>query len=192
VASSRVSGQKFKKDVKQGLASGVVKPSGKFRAFVAAREGAVHDEGVQIESRKRSLRVKRSEAAVDAINEAMVEARKKNDLGTVALMRIDLKDAEKMWHFFVKEVREFLDGPRLPGGDMRDQEVKEITPHLATYETYFSPDRPRPPSPPNGPQGHFDGPFFGNHYEGQFLPWKRERHGLGTMKFSDGSKAVGT
>ena len=169
-----------------------VKPSSNFWEAVAGREKEVHDGIVVEESRKRRSRLAKSQRGVEAVNQAILDARDVNELSRVASLRIDLKEAERLWRFFAVELRAYMDGPELPAGTaMREAEVLAAAPLFAAYDLYFSPERPRPPSPPNGPQEHFSGPFYGNMYEGQYLPWKRERHGEGEMRFSDGSRARG-
>ena len=70
---------------------------------------------------------------VSDINQAIVDARKVNDLGGAAVLRITLKDAERMYKFFVAELRAWLRGPdNLPLGDARAAEADACSALLQT------------------------------------------------------------
>lgn len=163
-------------------------PSSEFWGKIDEREAKISDDAIDAEAIKRSKRMKKFQEIVRGLNEKIMEARQVNHLSLVATLKIELKSAESRWRFFEAELRDFTSSI----SSLLPSTLNEIELLYQSFSIYFSADKPPPPTPPNGPVTHFCGSFFGNHYDGDFLPWKRERHGFGSMNYSDGSRIVGT
>mmetsp|Transcript_27766 Transcript_27766/g.32877 ORF Transcript_27766/g.32877 Transcript_27766/m.32877 type:complete len:805 (+) Transcript_27766:45-2459(+) len=168
------------------------KPSQSFWDKIQERETELINEQILIACRKCIARVVKSEQLVVTLNKEIIKARDVNDLSKVASLRIEEKAAEKNWKYFVEELHKYLDGPDLPEGELRDGEIASSQPLFDRFDAFFDTNKPRPPSPPNGPIEFYSGEYSGNVYDGAFLPWKRERHGEGQMKYGDGTRIVGT
>jgi hypothetical protein len=169
-----------------------IKPSKAFWEQLEQRESELCDEQILIKTRKCIARVVKAEENVDDLNRQIIEARNVNNLSHVASLRIEVKAAEKKWKYFTSELHKFLDGDELPPGDMRDEQVIIAQELFDRHDAFFDTEKPRPPSPPNGPMEWYSGPYSGNKYDGYYLPWKRERHGEGQIRYGDGTRIAGT
>lgn len=169
-----------------------IKPSKSFMEKLEERENELENEQILIKTKKCIARVVKSENLVKDINQQILEARNINNLSHIASLRLLLKDAEKKWKYMASELHKFLNGDELPEGEMRNEQLIICQELFDSYEAFFDTEKPRPPSPPNGPIEYYNGMFGGNKYEGLYLPWKRERHGEGVMKYGDGTRIKGT
>lgn len=170
----------------------VVNPSAEFWGHVSERENVVATEMMATECRKRTNRVAVAEEKVHNIEEELSKAREVHALARIAVLRGDLKKAEHIWELRRDELREFLDSDDLGPGPLRDAEVSIADTVLYRYQSHQDEQLGRQNTPPLGPVEHFEGAFAGNRYQGDFLPWRRERHGQGETRYSDGTRVVGT
>ena len=175
------------------------------------------EEAAEDELVKRMGWAQKRQAKVEEIQANIKAAQRRHDNMKVADLKLDLRVAEKKWKVFEKSLADFIDATPHASLSAADKErASSVAPSLRkvdrlrtdtaqedartraaalqqAFQLYFHPEKPRPPSPPRGPVKHnVQVSFSGNEYHGDFLPWKRERHGHGETRLSDGSSCEGT